>query len=74
MQDFLKNIFKNQSFDENNFFLLAGPCVVESEELVFEVAEKIRKKLPQFIEDILKDVKPSKSETTRCLNVDFFEF
>jgi len=27
--------------DENNFFLLAGPCVVESEELIFEVAEKI---------------------------------
>jgi len=27
--------------NENNFFLLAGPCVVESEELIFEVAEKI---------------------------------
>jgi len=27
--------------DKNNFFLLAGPCVVESEDLVFEVAEKI---------------------------------
>jgi 2-dehydro-3-deoxyphosphooctonate aldolase (KDO 8-P synthase) len=24
-----------------NFFLIAGPCVVESEELVFEVAEKV---------------------------------
>ena len=27
--------------NSNNFFLLAGPCVVESEELLFEVAEKI---------------------------------
>jgi len=27
--------------DSNNFFLLAGPCVVESEELIFHVAEKI---------------------------------
>jgi 2-dehydro-3-deoxyphosphooctonate aldolase (KDO 8-P synthase) len=27
--------------DKNNFFLLAGPCVVESEELIFEVAEKV---------------------------------
>ncbi len=41
MQQFLKDIFKNQTYDENNFFLLAGPCVVESEELVFDVAEKV---------------------------------
>lgn len=27
--------------DSGNFFLLAGPCVVESEELVMEVAEKM---------------------------------
>jgi len=41
MQKFLKELFKNQSYDENNFFLIAGPCVVESEELVMEVAEKV---------------------------------
>ena len=28
--------------DGNNFFLIAGPCVVESEALVFEVAEKVK--------------------------------
>ena len=28
-------------FPKQNFFLLAGPCVVESEELCFEVAEKL---------------------------------
>jgi 2-dehydro-3-deoxyphosphooctonate aldolase (KDO 8-P synthase) len=27
--------------NSNNFFLLAGPCVVESEDLLFEVAEKV---------------------------------
>ncbi|MCB2196031.1 MAG: 3-deoxy-8-phosphooctulonate synthase [Bacteroidetes bacterium] len=29
--------------DKNNFFLLAGPCVVESEKSVFEIAERIIK-------------------------------
>lgn len=41
MEKFLKDLFVNQSYDENNFFLLAGPCVVESEELLMEVADKV---------------------------------
>ena len=41
MTDFLKQLFANQQYDENNFFVIAGPCVVESEELIFEVAEKV---------------------------------
>ena len=41
MEKFLKDLFTGQSYDENNFFLLAGPCVVESEELLEEVAEKV---------------------------------
>jgi 2-dehydro-3-deoxyphosphooctonate aldolase (KDO 8-P synthase) len=41
MQQFLKNLFAQQSYDEKNFFLIAGPCVVESEELVMEVADKV---------------------------------
>jgi 2-dehydro-3-deoxyphosphooctonate aldolase (KDO 8-P synthase) len=41
MVKFLEDLFKDQSYDKNNFFLLAGPCVVESEELVMEVAEKV---------------------------------
>ncbi len=41
MEKFLATLFANQQYDENNFFLLAGPCVVESEELVMEVAEKV---------------------------------
>jgi 2-dehydro-3-deoxyphosphooctonate aldolase (KDO 8-P synthase) len=41
MEKMLKDLFANQSYDDNNFFLLAGPCVVESEELIMEVAEKV---------------------------------
>jgi 2-dehydro-3-deoxyphosphooctonate aldolase (KDO 8-P synthase) len=31
-----------QHTESGNFFLLAGPCVVESEGLVMEVAESIK--------------------------------
>lgn len=41
MEKFLKDLFSSQKYDENNFFLIAGPCVVESEELLFEVADKV---------------------------------
>ncbi len=41
MKNFLKELFKGQSYDEKSFFLIAGPCVVESEELVMGVAEKV---------------------------------
>lgn len=41
MIKFLDDLFKGQKYDKDNFFLIAGPCVVESEELVFEVAEKV---------------------------------
>jgi 2-dehydro-3-deoxyphosphooctonate aldolase (KDO 8-P synthase) len=41
METYLKDLFKGQHYDEKNFFLIAGPCVVESEELIMEVAEKV---------------------------------
>lgn len=41
MEKFLKDLFEAQSYDEKNFFLLAGPCVVESNDLIIEVAEKV---------------------------------
>jgi len=41
METFLKELFTSQQYDEKNFFLIAGPCVVESEELVMEVAHKV---------------------------------
>jgi 2-dehydro-3-deoxyphosphooctonate aldolase (KDO 8-P synthase) len=41
MKNYLQDLFSQQQYDEKNFFLIAGPCVVESEELVMEVAEKV---------------------------------
>jgi 2-dehydro-3-deoxyphosphooctonate aldolase (KDO 8-P synthase) len=41
MVSFLTQLFQNQTYDPNNFFLIAGPCVVESEELVSEVAGRV---------------------------------
>jgi len=38
----ISKIPKIKFTDTNNFFLLAGPCVVESEEIVFEIAEKLK--------------------------------
>lgn len=35
------DLCKAQQYDENNFFLVAGPCVVESEEILEEVADKV---------------------------------
>src|SRR6201991_4639267 len=39
--EFLHQLFQHQSYDKNNFFLIAGPCVVESEELVMQIADKV---------------------------------
>jgi 2-dehydro-3-deoxyphosphooctonate aldolase (KDO 8-P synthase) len=41
MNTFLEKLFAGQQYDPNNFFLIAGPCVVESEEIVAEVAENV---------------------------------
>lgn len=41
MEKYLTDLFADQQYDENNFFLIAGPCVVEDEALVMEVADKV---------------------------------
>jgi 2-dehydro-3-deoxyphosphooctonate aldolase (KDO 8-P synthase) len=41
MQKFLDDLFAGQDYEKDSFFLIAGPCVVESEALVMEVAEKV---------------------------------
>ncbi len=35
------DLFTGQSYDQKNFFLIAGPCVVENEDMVMEIAEKV---------------------------------
>lgn len=37
----MQELFYGQQYDEKNFFLIAGPCVVEDEALVMEVGEKV---------------------------------
>ena len=41
MEKYLTDLFSKQQYDDKNFFLIAGPCVVESEALINEVAEKV---------------------------------
>ena len=54
MTPFLAEVFRDKEIDRDNFFLIAGPCVVESEAIVAEVAEKVKKiceglKIPFFL-------------------------
>ena len=41
MEKYLQDLFSNQSYNKNNFFLIGGPCVVEGEEMVMEIAERV---------------------------------
>ncbi|MFN6375453.1 MAG: 3-deoxy-8-phosphooctulonate synthase [Chitinophagia bacterium] len=41
MQGFLKELFTEQTYDEKNFFLIAGPCVIENESILDEVASTV---------------------------------
>lgn len=41
LPSYLTELFKNQQYNPDTFFLIAGPCVVESEELVMEIADKV---------------------------------
>lgn len=61
--------FQKMNFQSDETFFYSGQYALSQ-----EAAELIRKMLPDFIENILKIVRPSASETTRCMNVDFFEF
>jgi len=38
----IENIKNIKNTNKNNFFLLAGPCVIESEDVVFEIAKHIQ--------------------------------
>ena len=48
MENYLLPLFENQKYDANNFFLIAGPCVTESEDLVMEVAERVKNICAKF--------------------------
>ena len=37
----MDKLFTNQEYNKNNFFLIAGPCITESEDIVMEIGEKV---------------------------------
>jgi 2-dehydro-3-deoxyphosphooctonate aldolase (KDO 8-P synthase) len=41
MKPFLNTLFREQSYDQNSFFLMAGPCVVESGKGAMDIASTI---------------------------------
>lgn len=41
MEKYIAELFEQQQVDNDLFFLIAGPCVVEGEEVVFEIADKV---------------------------------
>ena len=41
MNDIIGRVPKIKHADSGNFFLLAGPCAIESEEMAMRIAEKI---------------------------------
>ncbi len=54
--------------DENEVFF-TGPMTLSK-----TLAEEFRRELPEIIANLMKRVEPSPSETSRCLNIDWFEF
>ena len=42
MKNFLSSIPKIKHTDSNNFFLIAGPCVIEDNKVAFEIAERLK--------------------------------
>ncbi|MCC2680282.1 MAG: hypothetical protein K0R29_2858 [Pseudobdellovibrio sp.] len=54
--------------DQNNLYFTFPMSLSEAD------AEKIRKLIPSWIEEIHKIVGPSESECVRCLNIDFFKY
>lgn len=43
MHSFIPELFKGQDVAAGNFFLMAGPCVVEGEEVIMQTAENVVK-------------------------------
>ncbi len=65
LQGFTKMI---ESADDKNLFFTSPMSISH------ETAELIRQRIPAFIEEIFKLVKPSPSEVVRCLNIDWFDY
>src|SRR5690625_7280000 len=68
----LSNIPKIKNTDSDNFFLLAGPCAIEGEEMALKIAEKIvegtdKLKIPYMFKGSLK--KANRSRSGSCAGI-----
>lgn len=61
--------FNRMVQDDSKNLFYTGPM-----SLSHEVAEKLRQELSNLLDHVYKVVPPTASETTRCLNIDWFEF
>lgn len=66
--EILENIKNLKHLKENNFFLIAGPCVVENKKITFEIAEKVLEisndlKIPFVFKASYKKANRSKSDS-----------
>ncbi len=61
--------FNKMIFEDEKHLFFTGPMVMSQ-----VVADEIRARLPELVQEILKEVHPSKSEVVRCLNIDWFEY
>jgi len=64
----LQNIPKIKNTDSNNFFLLSGPCAIESEEMALRISEKVVKitdtlKIPYIFKGSFKKANRSRIDS-----------
>ena len=64
----LRSIDKMRTQNENDLFY-TGPMSLSA-----ELAAEVRKRIPTFLDDLYKELGPSRSEVVRCLNIDWFEY
>ncbi len=64
----LKAVDSMRARNESDLFY-TGPMSLSR-----ELAQEVRRRIPTFLDELYKDLGPSKSEVVRCLNIDWFEF
>ncbi len=64
----IKSLVEMEKYNEKDLFYTA-PMSLSN-----ELAEQIRGQLAEFIKNLVIEIGPSKSETVRCLNIDWFAY
>lgn len=63
----LRAMTRMEQFRDSDLFF-TGPMSLSN-----DLAEELRIRLAEWLRDVQREVRPSKSETARCLNIDWFE-